>query len=79
MNQANIQIMNNNCAGGVATSLWQYFEGDFIKEASERYEVKMPTGLSNFDFVLNGGISSELYAVIGKINDERRCLLQLFG
>lgn len=71
MNQANIQIMNNNYAGGVATSLWQYFEGDFIREVTERYEVKIPTGLSNLDFVLNGGISSELYTVIGKIGDER--------
>lgn len=72
MNQANIQIVKINYAGGVATSLCQYFEGDFIKEATEHYEVKMPTGLDNLDFALNGGISPELYAVIGKIGDERR-------
>lgn len=71
MNQTNIQITNNNYAGGVATSLWQYFERDFIRETIEQYEAKVPMGLTNLDIALNGGLSSELYAVIGKIGDER--------
>ena len=52
-------------------TLWQYFERDFIREATEQYEAKVTTGLFNLDFALNGGISPELYALIGKIGDER--------
>lgn len=62
---------NHNYPDGVATSLWQYFERDFIREAIEQYEVKVPMGLTNLDIALDGGISPELYALIGKIGDER--------
>lgn len=56
-------------------ALWHYFEKDFIEEANTQYEQKVTSGLSNLDLVLSGGFSPQLYALIGRMGDERNAFL----
>lgn len=60
---------------GTLNALWHYFDRDFIEETTAQYEQKVISGLSNFDFALNGGFSPQLYSLIGRMGDERNAFL----
>lgn len=61
------------------TSLWHYFENDFIDEATTQYEQKVSAGLSNLDVALSGGFSPQLHALIGRMGDERNAFLSFMA
>lgn len=81
MDQAiNIQTVDHNSNKEKASSsLWHYFEKDFIDETITQYEQKVSTGLSNLDVALGGGISPQLYCLIGRMSDERNPFLSFMA